>query len=143
VWAVPLILRIALIQRLAALMELVRERREVCIVVDGLLARLQSAKLNPEVLKDALEEAGQDMLLSGCQIAYLVRRLREWADDSTTVREWLMCKLENGPDSLDRIVSYEYQLQAAHQVSTGNLMGSLRKISRLDWQERFEQISMV
>ena len=143
VWAVPLILRIALIQRLAALMELVRERREVCIVVEGLLARLQSAKLNPEVLKDALEEAGQDMLFSGCQIAYLVRRLREWADDSTTVREWLMCKLENGPDSLDRIVSYEYQLQAAHQVSTGNLMGSLRKISRLDWQERFEQICMV
>ncbi|SFM00089.1 GH36-type glycosyl hydrolase domain-containing protein [Pelosinus propionicus] len=142
-WAVPLIMRIALFRRLAAVMELVRERREVCNATEQLLMRLQSAKLSPEVLKDALEEGGQDMLLSGCQIAYLVRRLREWTDDSTTVREWLMCKLENGPDSLDRIVSYEYQLQAGHQVSTGNLMGSLRKLVRLDWQEQFEQISLV
>jgi cyclic beta-1,2-glucan synthetase len=142
-WSVPLILRISLIQRMAEVMELVRERREMCTLTERILARLESAKLNPEVLKDALEEAGQDMLLSGCQIAYLVRRLREWADDSATVREWLICKLENGPDSLDRIVSYEYQLQAAYQVSTGNLIGSLRKIVRLDWQERFEQICMV
>lgn len=142
-WSVPLILRIALIRHLTKIMELVRERRAVCTLVEDLLARLEPVKLNPKVLKAALEEAGQDMLLSGCQIAYLVRRLREWADDPATVRNWLMCKLENGPDSLDRIVSYEYQLQAAYQVSTGNLMGGLRKISRLDWQEQFEQICMV
>ncbi|WP_425058993.1 GH36-type glycosyl hydrolase domain-containing protein [Sporomusa carbonis] len=142
-WAVPLILRIALIRRLAEVMELVRERREVCTVVERLLARLEPSKLNPEVLKAALEEAGQDMPLSGAAVVHLVRRLREWADDSATVREWLMCKLENGPDSLDRIVSYEYQLQAAYQMSTGNLIGSLRKISRLDWHEPFEQICRV
>jgi hypothetical protein len=54
-----------------------------------------------------------------------------------------MCKLENGPESLDQIVSYEFQLQAAYQVTAGNLIGSLRKISRLQWQDRFEQISIV
>lgn len=142
-WAVPLILRIALIQRLAEVMELVRERREVCMLVEGLLARIESAKLNPEVLKAALEEADQDMPLSGAAVVYLAKRLREWADDAATVREWLMCKLENGTDSLDQIISYEYQLQAAYQVSAGNIIGSLRKISRLDWNEPFEQICMV
>ena len=50
---------------------------------------------------------------------------------------------ENGPDSLDRIVSYEYQLQAAYQVSTGNIISSLRKNSRLDWHDPFEQLCMV
>lgn len=142
-WAVPLILRIALIRRLAEVMELVRERREVCRLVERLLARLESSKLNPEVMKAALEEAGQEMPLSGPLIVHLAGRLREWSDDSATVREWLMCKLENGPDSLDRIVSYEYQLQAAYQVSTGNIIGSLREISRLDWHEPFEKICMV
>lgn len=112
-WAVPLILRIALIQCLADVMELVRERREVCVLVERLLARIDSSKLSPEVLNAALEEAGQDMPLSGPLIVHLARRLREWADDSATVREWLICKLENGPDSLDQIISYEYQLQAA------------------------------
>ncbi|MCL5779648.1 MAG: glycosyl transferase family 36 [Firmicutes bacterium] len=142
-WAVPLILRIALIRRLAEVMELVRERREVCALVERLLSRIESSKLSPDVLKAALEEAGQDMPLSGPLIVQLVRHLREWADDSATVREWLLCKLENGPDSLDQIVSYEYQLQAAYQVTTGNLIGSLRKISRLHWCNRFERICVV
>ncbi|MRR33044.1 glycosyl transferase family 36, partial [bacterium] len=142
-WAIPLILRIALIRRLSEGMELVRKRREVCTLVERLLARIESSKLNPEVLKAVLEEAGQDMPLSGPLIVHLVRHLREWADDSATVREWLICKLENGPDSLDRIVSYEYQLQAAYQVTTGNLIGGLRKISRLDWRNPVDQICMV
>ncbi|MHB8984685.1 MAG: GH36-type glycosyl hydrolase domain-containing protein [Eubacteriales bacterium] len=142
-WAIPLILRIALIRRLAEVMALVRERREVCMLVERLLARLESSKLNTDVLNEVLEEAGQEIPLSGPLIVHLVRRLREWADDSATVREWLMCKLENGPDSLDRIVSCEYQLQAAYQVTTGNLIGSLRKISRMHWRDPFERICMV
>ena len=142
-WAIPLILRIALIRRLAEVMELVRQRREVCTSVERLLGRVESSKLSPEALNDALEEAGQNLPLSGPLIVHLVRHLREWADDSAALREWLICKLENGPDSLDRMVSYEYQLQAAYQVATGNLIGSLRKILRLDWRNPFEQINMV
>ena len=142
-WAFPLILRIALIRRLAEVMELVRERREVCTLVERLLSRIELSQLNPDVLKAALEEAGQDMPLSGPLIVHLIRHLRELTDDSATVREWLMCKLENGPDSLDQIVSYEYQLQAAQQVTTGNLIGSLRKISRMHWHDSFEQLCMV
>ncbi|OAT79879.1 glycosyl transferase family 36 [Desulfotomaculum copahuensis] len=142
-WAVPLVLRIALIRRLAAVMELVRERREACLLVERLLARIGPAQLTPDVLKAALESAGQNIPLSGPLIVQLIRHLRERADDTATVREWLLCKLENGPDSLDRIISYEYQLQAAYQVTTGNLIGSLRKLSRLHWRDRFEQICRV
>ncbi len=90
-----------------------------------------------------MKKRASDIPLSGAAVVYLARRLREWADDSAAVREWLMCKLEHGPESLDRIVSYEYQLQAAYQVSTGNLIASLRKISRMDWNEPFEQVCMV
>ncbi len=142
-WVIPLILRIALIRRLTEVMELVRERREVCALVERLLARIEPSKLNPDALQAVLEEAGQDMPLSGPLIVHLVRHLREWTDDSTAVRDWLICKLENGPESLDQIVSYEYQLQASYQVTTGNLIGSLRKISRLHWRDSFERICLV
>ncbi|MUG69814.1 glycosyl transferase family 36 [Paenibacillus validus] len=142
-WAIPLIVRIALVRRLAEVMELIRERQEVCSLVERLLERIEPSKLNPEALRAALEQAGQDMPLSGPMIVHLVSHLREWADDSATMREWLMCKLENGPDSLDRIVSYEYQLQAAYQVTTGNAISSLRKITRSNWRDPFEQICLV
>ncbi|GAX90385.1 GH36-type glycosyl hydrolase domain-containing protein [Effusibacillus lacus] len=142
-WSIPLILRVALIRRLAEIMDLVRERREVCVLVERLLARIEPSKVSPDKLRDALEDAGQDIPLSGPLIAHLVSHLREWADDSATVREWLICKLENGPDSLDRIVSYEHQLQAAYQVAAGNIISSLRKITRWDWHRPFEQICLV
>ncbi|WP_137669679.1 GH36-type glycosyl hydrolase domain-containing protein [Paenibacillus naphthalenovorans] len=142
-WAIPLIARIALIRRLAEVMEFIRERHEVCSLVERLLERIEPSKVSPDALKAALEQAGQEMPLSGPMIVHLVSHLREWTDDSAHVREWLLCNLENGPDSLDRIVSYEYQLQAAYQVTIGNAISSLRKIERCDWHEPFEQICLV
>ncbi|MGE5423335.1 MAG: glycosyl transferase family 36, partial [Ignavibacteriales bacterium] len=143
VWSIPLMMRIALINHLAAVMDEVRKQRETCSLAERLLAGIDPTLLSPEVLKTALDKAGQEIPLSGSLIVQLIRLLREWADDSELVREWLICKLDNGPESLDRIVSYEYQLQASHQVTTGNLVGSLRNIARWDWNDRFEEISMV
>ncbi|NLN07764.1 MAG: glycosyl transferase family 36, partial [Firmicutes bacterium] len=143
VWSFPLILRIALLLRLAEVMQLVRERREACLLVQRLLAQLEPTRPDPSRLKDALEEAGQDLPLSGPVVVQLIKQLREWADDSATVREWLLCKLENEPESLDKIVAYEYQLQASYQVITGNIINSLRTIARWDWRDTFERLSLV
>ncbi len=142
-WSIPLVLRMALTRRLAGVMKLVRERREICVQVERFLAKMDPSKLDPASLNKALEEAGQDIPLSGAWMVHLISHLREWADDSASMREWLMCKLENSEDSLDRIVSYEHLLQASFQVTAGNLFGSLRKVERWDWHELFEEISMV
>ena len=143
VWAIPLIIRIALIRHLARVAQEVKTRRQVCTFAEELLARIGASDLNPDILAAALEEAGQEMPLSGSMIVHLIRHLRERADDSHMVQEWLMCNLEDGPASLDQVVSYEYQLQARHQVTTGNIVASLRNISRWNWQDRFEQLCMV
>lgn len=143
VWSLPLIMRVALIRRLSGTMSTIKERRDVCKLVEQLLSDIETSELTPEKLKQVLENAGQEMPLSGPMIVHLVKHLRERADYSATVGEWLICKLENGPESLDHILSYEYQLQAAYQVTTGNLITSMRRLSRWDWDETFEKISMV
>ncbi len=143
VWAIPMILRIAFIRRLAEMMKTVRERREVCNLVERVLGRMGPSQLTPDKLKEALEQEGQDLPLSGSLIVHLVKHLRERAEDTGVVGEWLICKLENGPESLDPVLSYEYQLQAAYEVSVSNLIFSLRGLSRWDWNETFEQISTV
>jgi cyclic beta-1,2-glucan synthetase len=143
IWAIPLFLRIALLRRLAEIVEQIQERREVCLFVERLLSQLKPYKSDPAALNTALDKAGLDMPLSGPLIVHLVSHLREWEDDSAAVREWLQCKLENGAESLDQIQTYEYQLQAAYQVQTGNLIGSLRKIERWNWLDTFEQMSLV
>lgn len=143
VWSIPIILRIALIHHLAEMTDELKVRLDVCKKVDDLLSGIQSTDLNPEYLNRALEEAGLEMPLAGSMIVHLVRHLQERADYTATVSEWLSCKLENGTESLEQILSYEYQLQSSYQMSTGNLIGSLRKLSRVDWHELFENISLV
>ncbi|MGO4500182.1 glucoamylase family protein [Paenibacillus sp. 2RAB27] len=141
--SISLILRMSLIGRLSETMALVRERREVCVEVEQLLSRIEPTKLNPETINAVLEEVEQQVPLSGPWIVHLISHLREWAEDSATVREWLVCKLENSSIDLDRIVSYEYQLQSSFQVKAGNLISSLRKNERMDWNSLFERISLL
>ena len=143
VWAIPAALRIALIRRLAAVTEIIRERRGICMQTDRLLRRIEPERMNPERLNAALEDAGHDIPLSGPLIAHLIQHLREWADDTSAVREWLSCKLENGADDLDRIVSYDFEWQMSLQAETGRLIGSLRLLSRWDWREQFPEICLV
>lgn len=143
IWSVPLLLKMALIRRLVDTSELVLERRKICEQVEQFLDQLEPAKFNPESFKEALEAAGQDIPLSGAWIVHLFSHLREWTDEPAVIREWLMCKLESGTESLDRIISYEHLLQANLQVSTGNIIGSLRKLERWNWYDLFEKISLV
>lgn len=142
-WALPLFMKIELIRRLASIMQPVKERRSICELVERMLSEIPAAELTPERFKQALEEANVELPLSGAMIVHLVKHLREHAEDSAHIGEWLVCKLENGPENLDAILSYEYQLQAEYQVSAGNAIGSLRKLSRWTWSDLFERISVV
>lgn len=142
-WAIPLMMRVVIIHKLAEIVDVVKERHDVCSQVEEMLSGIETSKLSPEKLKEVLEEGGHEMPLSGPMIVHLVKHLRERGESSPTVGEWLICKLENGPESLDHILSYEYQLQANYQLTTGNLISSLRKLSRWDWREAFEEISIV
>ncbi|MFC5652930.1 GH36-type glycosyl hydrolase domain-containing protein [Paenibacillus solisilvae] len=141
--SIPLILRVALIGRIAETMAMVQDRREVCVLVQQLLSRIEPTKLSSEAISAELEAAGQSVPLSGPWIVHLISHLREWSGDTASVREWLVCKYENGSEDLDRIVTYEHQLQAAYQVRAGNLITSLRSNERRDWNDLFERISLL
>ncbi|SER82231.1 GH36-type glycosyl hydrolase domain-containing protein [Salipaludibacillus aurantiacus] len=143
VWALPIIMQVALIRHLAKGMKPVEERHEICKQVAAMLSDVRTEDLTPEKLKEVIEKAGYEMPLSGPVIVHLVQHLRERADYSATVGEWLICKLENGPESLDHIMSYEYQLQAGYQVTTGNIITSMRQLTRWDWQADFQELSIV
>ncbi|UVI32676.1 GH36-type glycosyl hydrolase domain-containing protein [Paenibacillus spongiae] len=142
-WSLPLMLRISMIRQLAEIMAMVRERREACMEVDRLLKRLDSAAMNPDTVRGALEEAGQQAPISGPWIVHLIGHLRERAEDSSAVHEWLTCRLENGTDDLNRIITYERQLQAGYQTKAGHLITGLRLVERLDWSELLGRISLV
>lgn len=142
-WAIPIALRVALLRRLAQTKEAIQERRNICKKVDEMLADAEPAAFDAEKLMAALDKAGEKIPLSGPVIVHLIGHLREWAFDTATIREWVKCRLENDADSLEQIMSYEYKLQASLQMTIGNLIGSLRDLSRWNWRDAFKEVSFV
>lgn len=143
--AIPAILRMALIGKLVELMNVVRERRLAFNQVDRLLEPFEEGRTKPDAakIKEALESAGQSIPLSAPVVVHLVSRLNEWAEETGEVRNWLLCQLDNGTESLNRLTLYEHQLQASHEWMAGNLIGSLRVASRSRWDSLFERMSIV
>jgi len=151
-WALPFVMRAALVRRLADLAANVRERREICAQVDRILASVGTPP-RPESLSRALEEAGVAVPLSAPWVVHLVGHLRERMEDAEELRAWLRCETETfmlpkadgceHADPLRNIMTYEYQLQAGFQTTAANLIGSLRLLERQDWREWFERCSVV
>ncbi|TMV52653.1 glycosyl transferase family 36 [Paenibacillus mesophilus] len=143
--AIAAVLRMSVIGRLAELMKEIRERRSAYAEVDKLLAPFEDGKAKPDSvrIKEALEAAGQSMPLSAPVVVHLVSRLNEWAEEAGEVRDWLLCKLDNGAESLNRLIVYEHQLQASYEWMAGNLIQSLRALSRSRWDSLFERMCVV
>ena len=144
-WALPVILRMILILRLAELGKVCELRFNTEQAVDDFIeTKLRHHTGNTSVGPTQADEDTQaDFALSGAAISALVHRMRQGEDDSDAIREWLHCHVDNGWDDLDAIVRHEHHLQATYQVSIGNAISSLRYLSRIDWRTVFTGICLV
>jgi cellobiose phosphorylase len=140
--SLPFILKVSLIKKLSEMMKEVRLRKEICMEVETYLSKLNTDKFTSESLNQELENIGQTQSLSGPWIVHLISHLREYADDSEMVREWLKCRFENSGD-LNKIITYEHQVQANYQKITGHIIQSLRKVERRPWDEVFEKLNII
>lgn len=144
-WAVPIMLRFALIENLRRLVLAdleIRERSQTaedllqeiigsdtCSGTDILLMLASKLKENPDFLTPSAIN--------------LMRRLREKGPKSTLTLRWLEERLkEQGYDS-EEMTRVEHHAQAANQISIGNSVTALRKIKTIDWKNWFEQVSLV
>lgn len=133
-WAVPTMLRLALLENLRRLAkELVNARKDRDCADEWIrhhLARPAGTTPTPP------------RRLSDPCVVGLLQALRDQEAAgplSTWLEEWLARQRMTPADILRR----EHQRQAANQVSIGNCVTSLRLLSVLDWNQFFEQHSVV
>ncbi len=141
-WALPLMLRIALIERLSRLAERVdrrlREREEAEFWANRLRA---AARRDPNQLFSLLAELARQQADPSSYFAFqLTEHLYDEEVALVPVQSWLERKLASG---LTDIVLNEQTDQAAQHVSIGNVITSLRLLTLLDWREVFETQSVV
>ncbi len=144
-WAVPISLRLALVENLRRLASRIVSSRDEREEADKLADKLlELAQRQPSELMPLLTSRfGKRKPISHTFAVQLTQRLREQDPAVVTVFEWLEKQLGKQSLSIERIVQEEHQRQAAAQVTVGNIITSMRLLSTLDWRDFFEKVSLV
>ena len=141
-WALPLMLRLALIENLRRLTAQADVRQRERERADFWSNRLLSAAYRePDQLLPLLAQLTKEQSKLAPHFAdRLVSHLFDEEAALGPVRSWLERKLDA---PLSEITSREQRRQAADSISVGNVITTMRFLTNLDWRECFEQLSMV
>jgi cyclic beta-1,2-glucan synthetase len=142
-WAVAIHLRMALVENLRRLSQLIirsrQERARADELADRLLGLSDRSVEHPDKVLSNLGDAP----LARAFAVQLVQRLRGLDPSVTPVLAWLEQKLSVQGTSADEVVAQEHQAQAAANVTVRNIITSMRWMSSVDWPEFFESVSLV
>ena len=141
-WAIPQMLRIALIESIQSLAVTVladlRERQLAEFWANRLVAA--NRRDANQLFATLAELAGAEPSPTPYFAAQLVGLLYDEAAALAPVQNWLERTLQSPMYELN---SREQNRQTREQISCGNAFTSLRQLSLLDWREIFEKLSQV
>lgn len=144
-WAIPIMLRLGLIenlQRVTTRLTLARDDRDLA---DRWVDRLQDiASTQPSHLVIGVADmARSELTLSTSFVTEFCQRLSQQSPVLHLARGWLEQRLGEQGLSIDRLVHLDSQNQAADQVSVSHCIATLRLLSALNWKEFVESLSHV
>jgi hypothetical protein len=144
-WAIPIMLRLALIENLRRVASRLAAHR-----IDRNLAGVWADQMTEIAGKDpkSLILVVADMARSNPPIvssfvAEFARRLQGQGAALALPLTWIEQRLAENGLTIERLVQSENQQQAADQVSISNSIGSLRFLGAMDWREFVEDMSVV
>lgn len=144
-WAIPIMLRLALIENL---------RRVAARLAISSFNRNQADSWADEMAETAEKDpsnlillvadmARSDPPMDSSFVAELVRRLQDQGPPLMLPLTWLSQRLAVSGQTIEHLVQFENQQQAADQVSISNSISSLRFLGAMDWREFVETMSVV
>jgi len=144
-WAIPIMLRLALIENLrrvsSRLIVAQSERDKANYWATRILE--VSAKNTNEVIFEIAAMSRSNLTLSDAFVAEFTRRLHGQSQALNIPFTWLEKKLSEQGETLDRMIRETSKKQAADQVSIANTIGSLRFLETTDWHDFVEALSSV
>jgi cyclic beta-1,2-glucan synthetase len=141
-WLFPLMLRLALFEslaRLAGRVSRAQQLREVAYLwANRLAAGMRRGTEEFEKMLARLET--EPFALRSSFATTLAERLQDEDQTLGPVQRWIE---DRGRTSLTEVIRSEHSDEASQRISTANAFGSLRAISRIDFTEIFEAVSLV
>ena len=143
-WAIPLMLRLALVEELRRLDDRVVEARRGREKARRWHVQLAEKDWNDRLMAQLLEDArGPDGRLSPGFVVEFLQWLRDQPLTAAPAWHALHRALEAQEDSADEMLRLEHQREAADQLAIGNLITTMRLVSAIDWTLFFERVNVV
>ena len=144
-WAIPIMLRLALIEnlrRVAARIAADRtDRNRADYWADQMTETAEKDPKNLILVIADMARSSQPLVSSF--VAELARRLQGQSPALALPLTWIEQRLSESGLTIQQLVQSENQHQAADQVSISNSIGSLRFLGAMDWREFVETMSVV
>lgn len=144
-WAIPIMLRLGLIENLQRITSRLQEARLDRDQADRWMDRLQevSDTMPSRLVIVMAEMAEAGLSLSSSFTAQFGQRLSRQSPAMHWVRNWLEQALAERGESIEQLVYLENQTQAADQVSVSHSINSLRLLDGTNWKDFVESMSHV
>jgi cyclic beta-1,2-glucan synthetase len=144
-WAIPIMLRLALIENLRRVGARIAADRIDRNQADYWADRItEMAEKDPKSLILVIADmARSNPPLKSAFVAEFARRLQGQGPALAMPLTWIEQRLSERSLTIDHLVQSENQQQAADQVSMSNSIGSLRFLGTMDWREFVETMSVV
>ncbi len=144
-WAIPIMLRLALVENLRRLSQSVLRfslEREYAETIFNRIAHKKDIS-STEILSQILQNVSPKHEQIDILFPLLIARLRTLGSSSALGIQWLEEKAREKEVNIHESTKKQQQLQASDQISIGNAVTSLKNIGRLDWREWVESQSIV
>jgi len=144
-WAVPIMLRLALIENLRRVAVRIGAGREDRNLANGWADKmLDVAEKDPKSLILVIADmARSDPPMTSAFVAELARRLQGQSAALALPLTWIEQRLIESDQTIEHLVQAEAQGQARAQLSVSNSIGSLRMLGTMQWREFVETLSLV
>ncbi len=144
-WAVPIMLRLGLLENLRRITLRLTEDRASRNVADHWVDQLEAVLTDKptELIGVVADLARAGMPQSSAFISEFSHRISRLGPTAQLARSWLEQCLASEGRSIEHYVLLDSQRQAAEQVSVSHSIASLRRIGTLDWREFVETLSLV
>ncbi len=144
-WAVPIMLRLALIENLQSIATRIavdrRDRAKADYWADRIL---HTAENNPgNTILELADMARADIPLSCSFVAQLTQKIQNQNSTATFALTWIEQRLMEQGLTLERQIALDSQQQAINHVSIRNSITSLRIMTSVNWKQFVEAMSRV
>ncbi len=144
-WAIPIMLRLALIENLRRISTRIAADRIDRNHADHWADQItETAGKNPKDLILVIADMARSKPpMASAFVAELTRRLQGQGPALALPLTWIEQQLAESGQTIEQLVQSENQQQAADQLSISNSIGSLRFLGAMDWRKFVETMSVV